>query len=85
METLACTIYKSIRKTDTYLFVPQDEELENLPAPLLQALGKLEHVMDLSLTEKKKLAQSNARNVIHALNSQGYYLQLPPHRQPTSE
>ena len=85
MEILDCSIYKSSRKADTYLFIPQNNELENLPAPLLQALGKLEHVMDLSLTAGKKLAQSDARSVIKALELQGYYLQLPAHKQPISQ
>ncbi len=85
METLDCSIYKSSRKADTYLFVPQNNELENLPGPLLQALGKLEHVMDLSLTTGKKLAQSDARSVMKTLRLQGYYLQLPAHKQPISQ
>jgi len=85
MEILDCSIYKSSRKADACLFVPQKDELENLPGSLLQALGKLEHVMDLSLTAGKKLAQSDARSVIKALKSQGYYLQLPAHKQPISQ
>lgn len=85
MKALVCTIYKSIKQTDTYLFVLQGEELKNLPTSLIQTLGKLEHVMNLSLTEKKKLAQSNARNVIQALSQQGYYLQLPPHKHAISD
>ncbi len=82
MKACICTIYKSNRKTDTYLFIPQEDELENLPTDLLKTLGKLEFVMELPVTEKTKLAQKNARNVIQALDQQGYYLQLPPHKQP---
>ncbi len=85
MEILNCSIYKSSRKADAYLFIPQSERLENLPDSLLQALGKLEHVMDLSLSAGKKLAQSDARSVIKTLESQGYYLQLPAHKQPISQ
>ena len=84
MQTLTCSIYKSTRKTNAYLFVPENTKLETLPAPLLQVLGKLEYVMNLSLNKKKKLAQADAHNVIHAINSQGYYLQLPEHHLPTS-
>ncbi len=85
MEILDCSIYKSSRKADAYLFIPQNDELKNLPGPLLQALGKLELVMDLSLTAGKKLAQSDARSVIKALKSQGYYLQLPARKLPISQ
>jgi len=85
MEPLNCRIYKAYSKADTYLFVLQNTDLENLPVPLLQSLGKLEHVMDLSLTEDKKLAQNNAPSVIRALQTQGYYLQLPAHKSPISQ
>ncbi len=85
MEIFDCSIYKSRQKADAYLFIPQNDELKNLPDSLLQALGKLEHVMDLSLTEGGKLAQSDAHNVIKALKLKGYYLQLPAHKQPISE
>lgn len=67
---------------DTYLFVPLNTELENLPSALLETLGKLEHVMDLTLSEEKKLARNNSRKVIQSLKTEGYYLQLPALSQP---
>jgi len=85
MEIFDCSIYKSLQRADAYLFIPQNDELKSLPDSLLQALGKLEHVMDLSLTAGGELAQSDARNVIMSLKLKGYYLQLPVHKQPTSE
>ncbi len=84
METLDCSIYKSIQKMDTYLFVPRHAELENLPATLLKMLGKLEHVMDLSLSEERKLARNNSPKVIQSLKTEGYYLQIPAHSQAIS-
>ncbi len=78
MKILDCSIYKSRRRPDTYLFLPRGESFEALPAGLRQMLGKLEHVMDLSLDPQRKLAQSDPRQVIAALESEGYYLQLPP-------
>lgn len=85
MEIFDCSIYKSRQKADAYLFIPQNGALKNLPDSLLQALGKLEHVMDLSLTAEKKLAQNDVRSVIKTLKLQGYYLQLPAHKQLISE
>ncbi len=84
MEILDCSIYKSIQKMDTYLFIPCNAKLENLPAPLLKRLGKLEHVMDLSLSEQRKLARNNSLKVIQSIKTEGYYLQLPAHSQPIS-
>ncbi len=69
---------------DTYLFVPLDTDLENLPAALLKTLGKLEHMMDLSLSEEKELARNNRQKVIQSLKTEGYYLQLPAYSSPIS-
>jgi len=77
MESFDCTIYRSTKKADAYLFVLQNDKLENLPQALLQTLGKLEYAMDIVLTEDRKLAQNNAHQVIQSLKTQGYYLQLP--------
>lgn len=69
---------------DTYLFVPHNTELENLPAQLLEMLGKLTHAMNLSLSGERKLARNNSLTIIQALKTDGYYLQLPAHSQPIS-
>ncbi len=77
MKIFNCNIYKSSLKTDAYLFILQQQKLESLPPELLKTLGKLEHVMDLPISEQSKLAQNNSQSVIQSLIAQGYYLQLP--------
>ncbi len=84
METFDCSVYKDVRNVDTYLFIPLNAKLENLPSALLKTLGKLEHVMDLSLSGRKKLVRNNNQKVIQSLKTEGYYLQLPAHSQPIS-
>ncbi|GJL81096.1 MAG: YcgL domain-containing protein [marine bacterium B5-7] len=73
-----CDIYKSSRKTDTYLFVEQNAEIGDLPASLVELLGNLEHVMALELHPQRILAQADATDVIKNINSNGYYVQMPP-------
>ena len=73
-----CFIYKSLRKPDTYLYVVRADDFAAVPAALLEALGRLDHVMALDLVPERKLARADAASIIEALVGQGFYLQLPP-------
>jgi len=75
---MKCTVYKSIRKFDHYLFVAAEESLSRVPNQLLDMLGRMERLMELDLDVNRKLARADASNVIQNLNDNGYYLQLPP-------
>lgn len=74
-----CTIYKSNKKTDYYLFVEQENNFERVPEALLKMLGPLEFVMSINLDARKKLSQANPIEVKQLLIEQGYFLQLPAH------
>src|SRR3569832_2218328 len=52
-----CAIYKSLKKFDSYLYVEKEGEFARVPAPLLQMLGRLEFVMTIELTPRRKLAK----------------------------
>ncbi len=80
METqpFPCTVYRSRRKRETYLFLPRDADPRDLPDELLALVGRLEAVMDLELTPERRLVRADARTVMAALREKGYYLQLPP-------
>lgn len=73
-----CSIYKGRRKPDTYLFVTEKDQFEGVPATVLEAMGPLEHVMELVLTPQRRLARSDARVVMRHLLLQGCYIQMPP-------
>lgn len=75
---MKCTIYKSIRKLDHYLFVATEESFSLVPKQLLDMLGRLEQVMELELNSKSKLARADVTIVMQNLDNSGYYLQLPP-------
>lgn len=74
----ACAVYKSLKKSDSYLYVEKEGEFARVPAPLLQMLGRLEFVMTLDVAPRRKLANADAAQVCRQLREQGYYLQLPP-------
>ena len=74
--TVLCKIYKSVNKSDCYLYVPQAKDLEAVPDALLKHLGKLEVAMTLKLTPQRKLAQVDIKEVLAKLDEQGYFLQM---------
>jgi len=75
---MRCIIYKSLKKTDMYLYLREDAALESLPAALLGLFGRAEEVMRLQLSPARRLAREDVVVVIENLMTQGYHLQLPP-------
>lgn len=72
-----CWIYRSDKKTDAYLYVHKEENLNQLPEGLDKLLGKLEFVMQLDLDKVPKLANAEIMEVRACLQERGFYLQLP--------
>jgi uncharacterized protein YcgL (UPF0745 family) len=75
---MLCTIYKSSKKAQTYLFVKQRDDFSSIPAPLMSMFGTPTLVTVMNLANKEKLALADIDKVKENLNGQGYYLQLPP-------
>ncbi len=73
-----CAIYKGRKQADTYLYVEQEDHFTRVPKALLERLGALEYVMSLELHANHRLALADVCTVMARLESQGYYLQLPP-------
>ncbi|HQT42717.1 MAG TPA: YcgL domain-containing protein [Halothiobacillus sp.] len=76
-----CTIYKSLKKADLYLFLPKETLPEALGAAILEPFGRLEMVMTLDLSENRPLARTDAATVRHYIQTLGFYVQLPPSSQ----
>lgn len=75
-----CNVYKSLTRSDYYLFVNRDDELTRVPESLLKHFGPHELAMTLALSAEQRLAAATAADVLDALVDKGYYLQLPPQR-----
>lgn len=73
-----CMIYRSDKKQETYLYLALAMEFEDLPEALQQSFGEPAFVMQLELSAEQKLARVDVDKVLHELEEQGYYLQLPP-------
>ena len=76
--TVLIDIYRSKKKEGLYLYVPKGKEVETLPETLIHQFGKAEYSMMIVLTKDKPLARANAKDVLAAIDEQGFYLQLPP-------
>ena len=77
-EKVLCDIYKTDKKQEMYLYVARQDGLERLPEPLLQQFGTPILVTTMVLTENKKLARADVRQVMADIASKGFYLQLSP-------
>jgi uncharacterized protein YcgL (UPF0745 family) len=75
---MLCTIYKSSKKQQTYLFVNNRGEFSDVPEALMKMFGTPTLVTVMNLAKKDKLALADIEKVKENLSEKGYYLQLPP-------
>ena len=73
-----CSIYKSPRKNEMYLYVLKSDALARVPDGLLTVFGKPVHAFDMVLTPERTLAREDITQVLANLDSQGYHLRMPP-------
>jgi uncharacterized protein YcgL (UPF0745 family) len=78
MEGITVWVYKGSRRTETYLYVPDENNFEQVPKDLLDAMGTLEFVMEIEIDAQRKLARVDAGEVIKNVLDAGYFLQLAP-------
>ncbi|MES2605362.1 MAG: YcgL domain-containing protein [Pseudomonadota bacterium] len=78
-----CTVYRSSREAELYVYVRRADALSKLPPELLDKLGSTSEVLTLKLTPDRKLARVKATDVLAAIAAKGYYLQLPPDFNPS--
>lgn len=81
---IACTVYKSLKKNQTYVFVPQSSDTADLPEALNGLLGTLEKVLDVEINENSTLARAKPCDVIQNIQQHGFYLQMPPGKEQAS-
>ena len=73
-----CSIYKSPRKNEMYLYVLKSDALERVPENLLAAFGPPTLAFSMVLTPERTLAREDIHTVLENLEKQGYHLQMPP-------
>lgn len=73
-----CSIYKSPRKNEMYLYVDKREALSRVPEALIVAFGAPQHAFDLVLSPARQLAREDINVVLDNIEKQGFHLQMPP-------
>jgi len=76
-----CSIYKSPKRDEMYLYVEKLKGIKDLPDALLGVFGKPIHVMDMPLKPDSKLSRVEAPKVLEDIEEKGYYLQMPPPKE----
>lgn len=74
---MLCKVLRSAKKADTYLYLPQDKALSELPEALQQLFTPEQQALSFWLTKDKKLARLTAEALLSHFETTGYYLQLP--------
>lgn len=73
-----CSVFKSSKKKEMYIYVDRKQDLSELPSALLSVFGEPVHVLDMILTPEKTLARVDASKVLESIKENGFFLQMPP-------
>ena len=71
-------VFKTARRPDTFLFLPEGLSPGEWPDGLEQVFMPAEKVLSLTLTADQPLAAQSATLVMEEIAAKGYFLQLPP-------
>ncbi|MFO1389857.1 YcgL domain-containing protein [Cellvibrio sp.] len=82
---IICQIYRSPKEEGMYLYVKKEEGLSKVPDELIKLFGTPQPAMVILLTPDKKLARVSVEKVAESLDTQGYYLQMPPRNEQDPE
>jgi len=74
---MKCAVYRSNKKDMTYLYLPEEDDMERVPEALLKMIAPVERVLEFELTPDRSLALENAADVLKQLKEQGWFLQMP--------
>ena len=73
-----CYIYRSEKKTNTYLYLDCPLEQAELADDLRVLFAPMVLAMELDLNEQTRLGREDISKVLENLEINGYHLQLPP-------
>lgn len=79
---LICEIVKSSRRDEMYLYLDKARGMAPVPQALREQFGRPIPVMTLLLRPERPLARVDVVKVMAAIREQGFYLQMPPPKDP---
>lgn len=74
------SVFRSSKKSDTYIYVRRGHKWDELPDSLRAIFGNPVHSMDLIMTPGRKLARATGEQVLSAITEQDFFLQMPEER-----
>lgn len=74
---MKCYVYRSCRKQDTYIYLPEKDNFDEIPEVLMKVFGAAEYALEFDLTPDRKLAQEDAKEVLANIQERGFHLQMP--------
>lgn len=76
---MQCYVYRSRRKSGSFLFLPEKDNFERVPEVLLNIFGTPEFSFDFQLDAGRKLMlKIDAAEIRRVMQENGFFLQLPP-------
>ncbi|PID49376.1 MAG: hypothetical protein CR991_06420 [Proteobacteria bacterium] len=75
---MQCFVYRNRYKLGTFLFLAEKDNFSQVPESLLQLFGVPEFSFEFELTPGRKLVQADADEIKRSLETNGFFLQLPP-------
>lgn len=78
---IICSIYKSPRKDEMYLYVDKKDLLKRVPDALVEMFGTPLHLMDMPIMNGRKLARVDVDKMLEGIKEKGFYLQMPPPKE----
>jgi len=74
---MQCWIYRGSEREGLYVWVANEDGLDEVPVPVRRQLGRPTLAMTLDLRADSKLGQEDAATVLANLESQGFHVQMP--------
>jgi len=71
------SVFRSSKKSDTYMFVRRGQKWDELPESLKAIFGSPVHSMDLIMTPDRKLARTTGEQVLNGIAEKDFFLQMP--------
>ena len=78
-------VFKTARRPDTFLFLPEGLPPNEWPDGLEEIFMPAEKVLSLTLTAEQPLAAQTATRVMEEIADKGYFLQMPPQSSSSSD
>ena len=74
---MQCFVYRSSIKNGLYVYLADEDGLDNLPAPVQKQLGEPEFAMAIDLSTRTSLGHEDITAVRKNLEDQGFHIQMP--------